>query len=84
MSSSCKRCLLLDAGNSITHQDIMAQLDMLEPSERTTQAEYDRRLALCKDCDNLISGVCTKCGCYVEYRAGIATKDCPSVDNKLW
>ena len=35
-------------------------------------------------CEHLISGVCMKCGCYVEFRAAFKRNSCPYVRNRRW
>ena len=44
--------------------------------------EYERRLSICKECDRLLDGMCTVCGCYVEMRAAVTTNCCPAVRAK--
>ena len=45
---------------------------------------YKLRLEKCKKCDFLISGMCLKCGCYVEVRAALNDKHCADFNNKTW
>ena len=45
--------------------------------------EYQNRLAKCKECDNLLSGMCRICGCFVEMRAVMKKNHCPAVE-KRW
>lgn len=80
----CKRCLLLQTGGEVTLKEIMSQLNSVEKELRADDETYKKRLSECKKCDNLLAGMCTKCGCYVEYRAGIKNKDCPDCDNQKW
>lgn len=82
--NECKRCLLLEAGDKVTHEDIMLQLSLVDKESRTDMQSYNHRLNLCQRCDQLLSGVCQKCGCYVEYRAGIANNHCPNPDDTKW
>lgn len=42
---------------------------------------YEERLSICKECEKLISGMCLKCGCYVEMRAAVTRNTCPG---KKW
>ncbi len=81
MNDKCKRCLLLEAGENVTHDDIMALLDTLDTEQRCNENQYRSRLQKCKECSQLISGMCRKCGCYVEYRAGIKDRHCPDADS---
>lgn len=50
--------------------------------KRVSQKVYERRLKICKECDELINGMCRKCGCYVELRALKQKTLCPSVPSK--
>ena len=38
--------------------------------------EYERRLAICKECEKLNEGTCLACGCYVELRAAAKAAHC--------
>ena len=82
----CTRCLLremLDADSTNN-----AEMEMIEPyraaikqADRVTEEEYERRLAVCRDCDKLLAGTCGACGCYVELRATAKVSHCP---RKKW
>ena len=63
---------------------IKERINALSPDERCNDDVYERRLSLCKNCDNLISGVCMKCGCYVEFRAAFLKQKCPDVRDRKW
>ncbi len=84
MDNSCKRCLLFEAGQNVTFNQIHDYLLTIDKAEKVIDSEYNRRLSLCKKCDNLISGMCLKCGCYVEIRAALKNKNCPDFNNQLW
>ncbi len=84
MENKCKKCLLLEAGEKASFETIKAYLDNLSNDLKVDDSEYSRRLQLCKNCKFLISGMCRKCGCYVEIRAALKDKACPNADNKLW
>lgn len=74
----CKRCLLAELMNSEkVLEDIKKAIDRLGPEAKVSDDEYDRRLAICKECDFLHDGTCDKCGCYVELRAATKMSDCP-------
>ena len=46
-------------------------------------AEYERRLAICRSCDSLHYGTtCRHCGCLVQVRAKLADQNCPGLPNK--
>lgn len=54
-------------------------LKALDDDIKTEEALYGERLQLCAKCEDLLEGLCRKCGCYVEYRAAIRKKHCPGV-----
>ena len=80
----CKRCLLREAAESATFSAVQAKLDALPAADRADESLYAARLEACKSCDHLLSGVCMKCGCYVEFRAGHRRMKCPNVKNRRW
>ena len=74
----CKRCLTRElAGQEKVYETIKRYIEDISPEERTEGREYERRLAVCKDCERLMEGMCTACGCYVELRAATAQQECP-------
>ena len=50
--------------------------------EKTDEATYAARLNICRTCDDLHSGTCALCGCYVEARAAKKRQGCPKVPEK--
>ena len=84
MSSNCKKCLLLQAGENVTYEEIKEYISSLDKSLIVSDDIYKQRLSHCTKCDNLISGMCLKCGCYVEVRAKLKESHCPDYDNKKW
>ena len=80
----CKKCLLLEAGESVTYDEIMKYVSTLDENELADNSIYLKRISRCKECDNLLSGMCVKCGCYVEVRARLKSSDCPDYDNRRW
>ena len=84
MAKECKRCLLLQAAEEDTYRDIQAQSGKIAPEEKAEAELYDKRLAACRECGQLLSGVCMKCGCYVEFRAAFKAMKCPNVKNRKW
>lgn len=77
MIRECKRCLLKDMSTDEYYRTIQEYVDSLSPDVRAPREEYDHRLALCKECDCLINGMCRLCGCFVEARAAKASAHCP-------
>ena len=51
----------------------------LDESVRTPEDAYRARLAICEGCEQLLSGTCRLCGCYVETRAAKKGQNCPMV-----
>ena len=49
----------------------------LDPDIKASEPLYEDRLAVCKECDMLLDGMCRSCGCYVELRAVIEKNICP-------
>ena len=80
----CKKCLLLEAGESVTYGEVMQYVNSLDKDKLTDNSIYEKRISHCKRCDNLLSGMCIKCGCYVEVRARLADSGCPDADNRRW
>ena len=84
MENFCKKCLLLEAGEKASFQGVKDYLDTLDSSLKVSKDVYYKRLSFCKECDNLISGMCIKCGCYCELRAALKSKACADYDNRKW
>lgn len=84
MKHSCKKCLLYEAGEKVTYNEIMAYVSTLNQNDLVDAALLNKRLDKCKQCDNLLSGMCVKCGCYVEVRARLKNSNCPDYDNRKW
>lgn len=84
MYHKCKKCLLLEAGENKSYQTVKDYLDNLDRSLIVDDEKYNERLTQCRNCDSLISGMCLKCGCYVEIRAALNNKNCPDFDNQKW
>lgn len=84
MEHICKKCLLLEAGKKAAFKTVTDYLNNLDDELKADEVLRDKRLALCKDCDYLISGMCRQCGCYVEIRAALKDKSCPNFDDRKW
>ena len=82
--AECKRCLLHEAAEEATLQSIKERIDKLPETEKAPAELYEKRLKECKECEQLISGMCLKCGCYVEFRAAFIKNHCPDVRNRRW
>lgn len=79
---SCKRCLLRDMPESEYFLDLHQYIKAIPEDEKASDDEYGHRLKLCKECDALLSGMCRKCGCYVELRAAVKVRHCPDVPGR--
>ena len=77
------RCLLKQAGEEELAQTVREYISTLDPDIKADEELYRSRLDKCKGCKNLFSGMCGKCGCYVEMRAAVKQNRCPS-EEKLW
>lgn len=73
----CRRCLLEGVDRDKITAMIEGYLDALPEEERTPEALYRERLAVCETCPNLSNGLCSQCGCFVLYRAGKTSSSCP-------
>lgn len=80
----CKKCFLQESAEADLLNDIKERIKKLNADERCDEEEYSRRLSFCRECDELISGVCMKCGCYVEFRAAFKGQKCPNVSDRKW
>lgn len=78
----CRKCLLSEIGE----EELLKSLDELRRAipkdKRCEEGLYNRRLAICKECDKLNGGMCTVCGCYIEFRALKADGYCPDIAKK--
>ena len=81
MLSKCKRCLLREMQGDV-FAEVSDLLAAMPAEEKAADALYEARLALCKACDHLVGGICTKCGCFVELRAARAAMRCPDAARK--
>ncbi len=77
----CKRCLLSQMDKGRYDQIVLRALAAISDADRTCEKYYEERLHICRSCDNLISGTCLSCGCYVEIRAAMKKGRCPK---KKW
>lgn len=80
----CKKCLLRESAEEDTFAAIREKLDALPAVDRADDILYQARLDACKTCEQLLSGVCMKCGCYVEFRAAFKRMRCPNARQRKW
>ena len=74
----CARCLSKEAGGEELAELIAARIAGMPPDIRADEA-----LAACLACEDLIGGMCAKCGCYVELRAARRHGYCPAA-RRMW
>ena len=84
MKIQCKKCLLQEAGENNSYNQLMEYIASIDDSLKVSESVYNKRLSACRKCDMLISGMCLKCGCYVELRAALKDSKCANADNVLW
>lgn len=80
----CKKCLLREAAEEDTFTAIRERIAAIPAADKADDSLYQARLAACKSCDQLLSGMCLKCGCYVEFRAAFRRMRCPNVRDRKW
>lgn len=79
----CKKCLLSEIDKEEYFKNIYEYIAALSEDVKVDDMEYNRRLNLCKECEDLVNGMCKKCGCFVELRAAKRLMNCPS-EKKIW
>lgn len=78
----CRRCLTREmADGGETFKSLREYIENLDSDVRAEEERYEQRLAVCKECDFLLAGMCRSCGCYVELRAAMKKNVCP---RKKW
>ena len=78
----CRKCLLQDMDETSFYERLRRHIANLDEDLKVCDEEYARRLDCCRACDNLMSGMCRICGCYVELRAVMKKNICPMVHPK--
>lgn len=76
----CKVCLLRDLAEE-DQKDLKKYLSRIKEQDRVNEAEYERRLEICRSCEFLSEATCLACGCYAEFRALGRSSKCPK---KKW
>lgn len=77
----CRRCLLRDMTENGYFKSIREYIEGIDEDIKTNDLEYEHRLTICKECENLMNGMCRICGCFVEIRASISSNYCPDIRN---
>lgn len=78
----CRRCLSREMPDASYFQNMYDYITHMDPDIKTDESLYNERLALCKQCDQLLNGMCRVCGCFVEMRAAVKTNQCPGTHCK--
>ena len=81
MLRPCYQCLLRDMDPEAYLKDLAVYIERIPESAKADRNLYEKRLQICKECTELVSGTCMACGCYVELRAAGKSGRCP---NKRW
>jgi hypothetical protein len=79
----CVRCLLLEQSQGEILEKIRQLVALMPEKEKSSEELYRSRLEICQKCDDLLDGMCKKCGCYVQLRAAKCSNKCPS-EMHLW
>jgi len=77
MKKVCKRCLLSETDAKDLKKAIDELKMTMSKEKKADDKLYHKRLDICLGCDELINGMCAKCGCYVELRALQKIRRCP-------
>lgn len=78
----CKKCLTRELiGQEETYRTLREYIENLDSDIKAEDGLYEERLAICKECEMLLTGMCRSCGCYVEMRAAVKNNYCP---RKKW
>lgn len=74
----CKRCLMRDMTDQEAYfQTLREYIENLDIDIKAPDPLYEDRLAVCRECELLLAGMCRSCGCYVELRAAVKKNCCP-------
>ena len=73
----CPRCFDNPENNALFLKNAVEYASLLDEDLCVPNEEYERRLLICENCENLTKGVCVKCGCFIIVRARRKNKGCP-------
>ncbi len=76
MTRICKKCFVGVEAESYEAL-IEKALGAIPKRDKTSDADYASRIALCEACGYLTAATCQACGCYVELRAAKKASHCP-------
>lgn len=78
----CVRCLYREMSDSQYARLLEGYIAHIPEEQKTPVSLYEERLARCKNCGNLINGMCRLCGCFVELRAAKIEQRCADTPEK--
>lgn len=78
----CRRCLLSELDDKTVFASVKEYIAALPEELKAPKDAYTARLAVCKECNELLNGMCKLCGCFVEARAAKQGIACPHVPAK--
>lgn len=73
----CRKCLTADMDEKEYFVNLQEYIANLDADIKVNHEIYEKRLAVCKQCELLADGMCRACGCFVEMRAAIWKNSCP-------
>jgi len=76
MSRICKKCLIGQQAEEYL-QLIEKNREATPEKLRASEEVFDRRVAICEECEKRSGPTCMACGCYVELRALRKDGRCP-------
>lgn len=82
MKIKCKKCLLEELDKDEFIENLINYVNNYPVEKKADETTYKNRLEICKNCENLIDGMCTLCGCFIELRAVKRNMYCPDVPKK--
>lgn len=78
----CRRCLLSEIDRDGVYKTVRDYIAALDESVKCSREVYASRLAVCRECGHLSSGMCSLCGCFVELRAAKRSQNCPDIPHR--
>ena len=82
MEKICKKCLLAELAATDFTKSLQEHIAAYPEDKRVDEPTYQQRLSVCRQCDDLVNGICGQCGCYVELRALKPEQRCASTEHK--
>ncbi|WP_071130499.1 DUF6171 family protein [Enterococcus timonensis] len=74
-------CRFCDQNNFLNQTaidaEIAEQLSFETPDNLVSEEKRNQRLDICETCPFFQNQICTKCGCYAEFRTALKIKACP-------